>query len=344
MYKTTRSSTKPAQTISNNNTAAVAERSQNNALGTTKIYSTWGLYLKLHLSDIIGEVTRLTQYTNRRIQVFNSFTFEELVGASIDFTTAYYLSSLPIENKSYWLQLARERVVSLHDIKSDSTIRYTAIITLFLLIFSCRVPQFTLVCLLGNSGSGKTTLAILILMCLGGKATCETRDRKTIHYINGPNVMYSGVVFDTAANIGIDHILEPSLHLQAWRDMSPRPTIFLVDGGKFVDLKLLQEVSVLFNCSVAVFDLSVPSDTTQGRCETRKRQPPRSWPAIARNQQDARDWAKEAPPNTSYLILQNTSIHNNTSTILANVGLGDIFVQGPQPDTHRYILSQLEYI
>jgi ABC-type dipeptide/oligopeptide/nickel transport system ATPase component len=79
----------------------------------------------------------------------------------------------------------------------------------------------------GNSGSGKTTLAISILMCLGGKATCETRDRKAIHYINGPNVMYSGVVFDTAANIGTDHIVEPSLHLQAWRDMSPRPTTSL---------------------------------------------------------------------------------------------------------------------
>lgn len=74
-------------------------------------YKTWGSYFTetLHIQQA---------YAYKRIRIYEVFTREELSDASLDFSAAVHLISLSITNRKYWLQQAKERVVSMHDIKT----------------------------------------------------------------------------------------------------------------------------------------------------------------------------------------------------------------------------------
>lgn len=131
------------------------------------------------------------------------------------------------------------------------------------------------VCFIGDCGVGKTTLSIAMLMSISGGNINVTR-KENLQYIYNQHIMYPGVISSTVATIGMDRVESPGQYIQAWYQISPRPVIFMADGGKFIDLDLLKKVAI--SCKVMVFDLKVSTSIANERCIARECQNPRTWP------------------------------------------------------------------
>lgn len=88
-----------------------ASREENHQPASRLTYKTWGSYCKTTL-----KVTTL--HARTRIRVYKNFTREELSGASLDFSAAFHLASQSVADRKYWIQQAKKRVVTLHDIQA----------------------------------------------------------------------------------------------------------------------------------------------------------------------------------------------------------------------------------
>jgi hypothetical protein len=79
--------------------------------------ATWGSFLRKELQSLVGS-SDVVMYTRRRIQIYASFTKEQMANAHIDFTTALYLCTLPETIRNKWINIAQNQLVSQADIKA----------------------------------------------------------------------------------------------------------------------------------------------------------------------------------------------------------------------------------
>lgn len=123
--------------------------------------------------------------------------------------------------------------------------------------------QFYCICLIGDCGAGKSTLAISTVLL--GRDFGEVQEADGLTYYYSPTFFYPGAVFGEVAAIGPANGKNASTYLHIWREMTPRPPVFIVDGDSLCKLDVLEELQKE-GVAIKVVDVSVPDDEKANRC------------------------------------------------------------------------------